>query len=190
MIDFVNVSLTSLSMAIDASSVNATNGIKEKNMKIKKMLFISFMFGLFQFIMPTIGYFIGSIFKDRIIKFLPYIAFSLLLLLAIKSFVEWLNERKEIEGAIEEKKISFWEIIIQAIATSIDAFCIGFVYLSNSVAEAMIIFSIIGVVAFILPFLSVLLARYIAKYIEKYAGLIAALVFVGIGLKILLEGIL
>lgn len=78
--------------------------------------------------MPVIGYFIGYSFKDILEAYIPWIAFSLLTLLAIKSFVEWIIERKKKEE-IKEKHISIIDIFIQAISTSIDALCIGFVYL-------------------------------------------------------------
>ena len=67
------------------------NGLKEKNMPIWKMIVLSFIFGLFQFGMPVIGYFVGSTFKEYIEPYIPWIAFSLLTLLAIKSFVEWIR---------------------------------------------------------------------------------------------------
>ena len=60
--DYVNIILTSLSMAADASAVNTTNGIKEPDMSLKKMVLISLTFGIFQFIMPLISYARGSSF--------------------------------------------------------------------------------------------------------------------------------
>lgn len=79
---------------------------------------------------------------------------------------------------------------MEDITTAIDALYIGFVYLELSIENAPIVFSIIGITTFALSFLSALLAKQIAKYLEKWAGLIAAIVFLAIGLKILLEGIL
>ena len=79
---------------------------------------------------------------------------------------------------------------MEDVATTIDALCIGFVYLELPIGNALIVFSIIGITTFVLSFFSVLLAKQIAKYLEKWAGFIAAIVFLAIGLKILLEGIL
>ena len=137
MIDWVNASLTSASMAVDAMTVNATNGLKEKNMPIWKMIVLSCLFGTFQFGMPVVGYFIGTAFKEYIEDAIPWIAFGLLTLLAIKSLVEWIKDFRKIkkEGcqvckeAETPKKIGPGTAIVQAIATSIDALCIGFVYL-------------------------------------------------------------
>jgi putative Mn2+ efflux pump MntP len=189
-------------MSVDAMTVNATNGLNEKGMRLVKMILISFSFGFFQFMMPTIGYFVGYLFRDQLTKWIPWIAFALLLFLGLKSFIDWLKEyreRKKEKEALargenveprKEKTISFIDILVQSIATSIDALCIGFVYMSYSIPNAMIVFSIIGITTFVLSFLCVFLAKQIAGPLEKWAGLIAALVFVGIGIKILLEGIL
>ena len=198
MIDWANTMLTSATMAVDAMTVNATNGLKEKNMPIWKMIVLSFIFGLFQFGMPVIGYFVGSTFKEYIEPYIPWIAFSLLTLLAIKSFVEWIRDfikiRKEgcqiCKEAQNPKKIGPVTALVQGIATSIDALCIGFVYLNLPVEEAMIVFGMVGIVTFIFSFITVFLAKFLASKLEKWAGLIAAIVFLAVGLKILLEGIL
>lgn len=193
MIDWIDCILTSISMSVDAMTVNATNGLTEKNMSKLKMILISLSFGIFQFVMPTIGYFIGYSFKDELENLIPWIAFALLLLLGIKSFIDWFKEfraRKKDEEEIKEKKISLLDIFVQSVATSIDALCIGFVYLSYSISNALIVFMIIGIVTFTLSFLCVFLAKQIAGPLEKWAGLIASIVFIAIGIKILLEGIL
>lgn len=196
MIDWVNALLTSVSMSVDAMTVNATNGLKESGMKVWKMAAIAGVFGIFQFVMPTIGYFLGYAFKEQLEKYIPWIAFALLTILAVKSLFDWIKENKsrkeekEEDNPLEPKKIGVGEILVQGIATSIDALCIGFVYLNYSIGNALIVFGIIGVTTFLLSFLTALLAKQIAKKLEKWAGLIAAIVFFGVGLKILLEGIL
>lgn len=201
--DWLNIILTSISMSVDAMTVGAVDGVEEEGMKKGKMLLIAFSFGLFQFIMPVIGYFIGYTFREQAKKWIPYIAFSLLAGLAIKSFLDWLKDFREEKkkGALSEeereakenakkKKLSFWEIIVQDIATSIDAFCIGFVFMSYSIPDAMIVFIVIGVTTFALSFLTIFLGSKVADKLEKWGGLLAAVAFLGIGIKILLEGIL
>lgn len=196
--NWLNITMVSLSMAIDASSVNATNGIVERNIKKRKLLLIGLVFGVFQGMMPLIGYFIGLSFKEQIEKYIPWVAFSLLTLLGIKAFFEWLKDFKKIkedEKCIEKEeclinKISISKIFIQAIATSIDALCIGFVYLNEPINNALIIFLIIGITTFIMSALAGILAKQIGSKLEKWASLIASIVFIAIGIKILLEGIL
>lgn len=191
MLDWFNIVLTSLSMSVDAMTVSAVDSIQEKNMKKTKSILIALVFGLFQFIMPIIGYFIGYSFKDILEAYIPWIAFSLLTLLSIKSLIDWIKDRKKKdEGEEVNKKISILEILVQGISTSIDALCIGFVYLNLNIANAMIVFSIIGITTFLLSLLTSLFGNLLANKLEKWAGLIAAIVFLAVGLKILIEGLI
>ncbi len=193
--NWLNISLVSLSMAADSMTVGATDGIREPSMKKRKLFFIAFIFGLFQFSMPVIGYFVGYNFKEQLESYIPWIAFSLLTLLSIKSIIEWIKERKETKNNpgcsnIQPKKVSYPEILTQGIATSIDALCIGFVYLYETIPNAILIFGIIGISTFCLSSLTTLLGKKIGCALIKWAGLIAGIVFFATGLKILLEGIL
>ncbi len=191
MLDWVNIVLTSLSMSVDAMTVSAVDSIQEKNMKKTKSILIALVFGLFQFIMPLIGYFIGYSFKDILEAYIPWIAFSLLTLLSIKSLIDWIKDRKKKdEGKEVNKKISILEILVQGISTSIDALCIGFVYLNLNIANAMIVFSIIGITTFLLSLITSIFGNLLANKLEKWAGLIAAIVFLAVGLKILIEGLI
>lgn len=191
MLDWVNIVLTSLSMSVDAMTVSAVDSIQEKNMKKTKSILIALVFGLFQFIMPIIGYFIGYSFKDILEAYIPWIAFSLLTLLSIKSLIDWIKDRKKKDDGEEvNKKISILEILVQGISTSIDALCIGFVYLNLNIANAMIVFSIIGITTFLLSLLTSIFGNLLANKLEKLAGLIAAIVFLAVGLKILIEGLI
>ena len=191
MLDWFNIVLTSLSMSVDAMTVSAVDSIQEKNMKKIKSILIALVFGLFQFIMPIIGYFIGYSFKDILEAYIPWIAFSLLTLLSIKSLIDWIKDRKKKdEGEEVNKKISILEILVQGISTSIDALCIGFVYLNLNIANAMIVFSIIGITTFLLSLLTSIFGNLLANKLEKWAGLIAAIVFLAVGLKILIEGLI
>lgn len=191
MLDWFNIVLTSLSMSVDAMTVSAVDSIQEKNMKKIKSILIALVFGLFQFIMPIIGYFIGYSFKDILEAYIPWIAFSLLTLLSIKSLIDWIKDRKKKdEGEEVNKKIFILEILVQGISTSIDALCIGFVYLNLNIANAMIVFSIIGITTFLLSLLTSLFGNLLANKLEKWAGLIAAIVFLAVGLKILIEGLI
>ena len=191
MLDWFNIVLTSLSMSVDAMTVSAVDSIQEKNMKKTKSILIALVFGLFQFIMPLIGYFIGYSFKDILEAYIPWIAFSLLTLLSIKSLIDWIKDRKKKdEGEEVNKKISILEILVQGISTSIDALCIGFIYLNLNIANAMIVFSIIGITTFLLSLITSIFGNLLANKLEKWAGLIAAIVFLAVGLKILIEGLI
>lgn len=190
--DWINIIFTSISMSFDAMTVGAVDGVNEKNMAIRKMLLIAFVFGFMQFLMPVIGYFIGFSFKDYLELYIPWIAFGLLGMLSIESLVDWLIEFKKSneEEFTKEKKLTYKTLLIQGVATSIDALCIGFVFLNYNIPSAMITFMIIGITTFILTTISISLANKVAGKLEKWGGLIAAIVFIAIALKILLQGIL
>lgn len=81
-------------------------------------------------------------------------------------------------------------ILAEGVATSIDALCIGFVYLSYLINDALIVFGLIGVTTFVLSFLSGILGKYIARFLERWANYISGAVFLIIGLKILIESFL
>lgn len=196
--DIVNVILTSLSMSVDAMTVGAIDGLEEKDMKMVKVILIALTFGIFQAIMPIIGYFVGFLFKDVLETYIPYIAFTLLLILSIKSlidFIKELNEKKkqkennEIE-IVKTKKIKVTTILFQGVATSIDALCIGFVFLDYDIPNAMLTFGIIGITTFILTLLTTTFGSKLASKLEKWASLIASIVFLAIGLKILIESLI
>ena len=193
-VDILTMILTSVSMSIDAMTVNATNGLEEKTIKQGKMVFLSFLFGLFQFGMPVLGYFVGQTFEQYVSAYIPWIGFGLLMLLGIKSLVDWIKEtvERKKDGSEEprEKEISVGKMLVEAIATSIDALCIGFAYMWLPIGEAMLFFGVIGITTFILSYLSILLAKWLAKWLQNWAGLLAAAVFMGIAIKILLEGLL
>ena len=193
-VDILTMILTSVSMSIDAMTVNATNGLEEKTINQGKMVFLSFLFGLFQFGMPVLGYFVGQTFEQYVSAYIPWIGFGLLMLLGIKSLIDWIKETVERKkGGSEEpreKEISVGRMFVEAIATSIDALCIGFAYMWLPIGEAMLFFGVIGITTFILSYLSILLAKWLAKWLQNWAGLLAAAVFMGIAIKILLEGLL
>ena len=193
-VDILTMILTSVSMSVDAMTVNATNGLEEKTIEQGKMVFLSFLFGIFQFGMPVLGYFVGQTFEQYVSAYIPWIGFGLLMLLGIKSLVDWIKETVERKksGSEEprEKEISVGRMFVEAIATSIDALCIGFAYMWLPIGEAMLFFGVIGITTFILSYLSILLAKWLAKWLQNWAGLLAATVFMGIAIKILLEGLL
>lgn len=196
MINWIDVALTSVSMSVDAMTVGAADGLKERNMPVWKVIVLAFIFGFFQFLMPVIGYFIGYSFQEQLEPVIPWVAFTLLTLLGVKSFIDWIRDYRKIkrEGSacqvIHGYKLKVGEMLTHGVACSIDALCIGFVYLNLSAGNALIVFSIIGVTTFALSFLTTFFSNKLCGKLEKWASLVAAIIFVAIGLKILLEGIL
>lgn len=183
------------SMSVDAMCAATSDGIKESKMPKWKSLLIPFTLGFFQFIMPVIGYFLGYIFKDQLVSYIPWIAFSVLLLLGLKSFYDGIKEiiHKVKEGETCEyephNKVGFLEILIQDIGTSIDALTIGFISIDLSISDAMITFVIIGIVTFINSWLALILGKKIGSKIEKIAPFVSGTIFVALAIKFLLQAL-
>lgn len=199
MISWVDFLLVPVTMSFDCMTIGATNGIKEPKMKVWKITLCSFLFGFFQMMMPIIGYFIGAsmqqFFGDQKEIIVGWIAFSLLMILSLKSLYEWIKDRLEekkddspIEEAEKEKKkeLTIGKMIIQSIATSIDALSLGFVYMDKQVGWAMGLFVAIGAVTWLLSVLAILFGRVIGPKLERWGGLITGVVFCLVAIKIVL----
>lgn len=203
MIGITDFLLVPITMAFDSMTVGATDGIKEPKMRAWKIILCSFLFGLFQMGMPIIGYFIGSWLQgffgeNQELKaiIVGWIAFSLLMLLSLKSLYEWVKDRIEerkgdskVEEAEEEKKVkelTLGTMVVQSIATSIDALSIGFVYMTAPVGLAMGLFSTIGLITWILSALAIVFGRVLGPKLERWGDLVAAIVFCLVAIKIVL----
>lgn len=179
------VILIALSLAMDAFSVSVTNGMCMKNIKIKEALLIAFVYGFFQFIMPMAGYFGAYILKDYIEKVDHWIAFVILFFIGFKMITEAIEELKE-KSECKIKDISFKVLIIQGIATSIDALAagIGLVALNIPILSSV---SIIGLITFTLCFTGVYLGKKMGGYLKGKAEILGGVILILIGLKILIE---
>lgn len=175
-----------IGLAMDACAVSMTNGMNENKMRFAKICFISFMFGLFQALMPLIGYFVGHVFIEYIENIIPWIALVILSFLGIKMLIDAFKKDKD----EEVKRITFKVIFFQAIATAIDALSVGVTISDYSISNALIAASIIAIVTFIIC----IGAHYIGKaFGDKFgskAQIVGGIILIIIGLEIFLKGIL
>ena len=130
LIFFVNSFLLGVGLAMDAFSVSLANGLNEAQMKKGRMCFIAGVYAFFQFAMPMIGWLCVHTILEYFNKFqilIPWIALILLLYIGGKMLWEAFHENAEEEAAADEKsKLTFAVLLIQGIATSIDALSVGF----------------------------------------------------------------
>lgn len=185
---FLNSALFGIALAMDAFSVSIANGIHEPCIKCKKAILISSVFAIFQAIMPLIGWICVHTIVEKFTifeKFIPYIALTLLSFLGIKMIID---EKKE----CDEKKIAigFWGLIIQGIATSIDALSVGFTIANMKLYEALVCCLIIAVITFIICFLGVYIGKKFGNKFSDKAELIGGLILIIIGIEIFLTSIL
>ena len=196
--NFFDVLLLAVALSMDAAAVSMTNGMTVKS-DAKTTLFTSFLFGLFQAVMPLIGYYIteavSGAFREAFEKTSAWVAFLLLAFIGGKMIFDSLKERKEnaaANGAAhEEKTLAFGEMITQAFATSIDALAVGISLKMAAMGEGLFpaigwSVAVIGVVTFLLSFLSVRLGKLIGNKLTDKAEILGGIVLVLIGLKILL----
>lgn len=187
--NFFEVFLIAIGLAMDAFAVSVSNGIVLKTVKQKSALKFGLFFGIFQFAMPVIGWLCAKNFKDAIESFDHWIAFILLFIIGGKMFLESFKEEEE-HIRNEENILSFCNMTILAIATSIDALAVGvsFAFLdSSSGLDIWSSSAIIGVVAFVLSYIGVHLGNKIGGFIQKNAERVGGIILVGIGFKILIE---
>lgn len=173
-----------IAMAMDATAVSLTDGMIECKMTIKKASFIAITFGVFQGIMPIFGYYSGTLFADFISEIDHYVAFVILIIFGIKMIYES-NKQEETDncGALSKSKI-----ILQGIATSIDALIIGITF---AIYKVRIYYAgfIIMLITIIFCFLGVMLGRQCGKVLKNKAEILGGLILIIIGIKILIEGI-
>ena len=194
-------------LAMDACAVSMTNGLNEPTMKFGKASLIAAMFGFFQALMPMIGWICVSLVVDKFEKFaawVPYIALVLLAIIGGKmlydgfSDVKKEKQNKENEEAVNQtaRKLTFGMLIVQAIATSIDALSTGFslakIAGDNASADwwrALISAGIIAVVTFAISLGAVYLGKKFGNKLGNKAEIIGGVILIAIGLEIFITGV-
>ena len=183
----LEICLLAVSLAMDCFSVSITSGIILRRVCMKVFLTIAFFFGLFQGIMPLIGWFGASHFYHLIEQFDHWIASGLLFFLGIRMIKESFN--KEEEGHHFNPK-RLLVILTLAVATSIDALAVGisFAFVGmNTWQDILFPIIIIGIVSFLFSILGCFIGVYFGKRINLRAELWAGIILIGIGVKILME---
>lgn len=179
----IELFLTSLSLSMDAFAVSICKGLTNKKNKLKNSIIISLSFGIFQGLMPLIGYYLGNFLSDKIVKYDHYIALILLTLIGISM----IKESKETDEL--SHKTNFQEIIILSIATSIDALVIG-ITLSFLKVNIFTSISFIGIITLIICFIGYHLGNIIGNKINKYSRILGGITLILIGIKTFIEHIL
>ena len=172
--------ILAVGLSMDAFAVSICKGLELKDINYNKSIKIALYFGLFQGLMPLIGYLLGNIFKDVIINLDHWLAFGLLSFIGI-NLIKDSNTEIEIND-----KIDFKSMILLSIATSIDALAVG---ITLSVLKINIIISvlIITIITFINCFIGTILGNKLGNKISKSAKIIGGIILIITGLKILIE---
>ena len=176
-----DILLIGISLSMDAFAVSICKGMSFYNNKYYKALIIGLFFGLFQTIMPIIGYLIGNAFHDLIVSIDHWIAFILLLFIGIKMIKNAILNEDIIDDSISIKTM-----LSLSIATSIDALIMG---LTLSLFDINIYFSvsIIGIITFILSFIGVLIGNKVGQRLGIKSQILGGFILIVLGMKILFE---
>jgi putative Mn2+ efflux pump MntP len=177
----IDVFLLAMALSMDAFAVSIGLGTKHSDKKLSLGLMAALYFGLFQGVMPLIGYAAGSGVFDWVDEYAPWIAFILLALVGGKMIYESRSE------GIEEDivKITHRMMLILALATSVDAMAAGF---SLTILEVNPLYAcfIIGLTTFVFSWFGILIGAKSGTYLESKAELLGGVVLILIGFKILI----
>lgn len=179
---FIEVFLIGISLSMDAFAVSVCKGMSLKSGRWKVMAVSGLYFGIFQALMPLIGFLLGSTFSKYISKYDHWIAFVLLAFIGGKMIKESFDDNSD----KEDGSIRFFPMLILAVATSIDALAVGvsFAFLSVNIWSAI---AIIGCTTFVLSALGVRLGGILGKKFKNKAEFVGGSILVLLGLKILFE---
>lgn len=187
MVLFIEIFLIGVGLAMDAFAVSICKGLTMKRVSKKYVLIIALFFGGFQAFMPLLGWGLGKNFKAYITSLDHWIAFVLLAFIGGKMLMDGFQGDDEQEN-ISEFQLDFKELLMLAIATSIDALAVGitFAFLNYPIMECI---SIIGVTTFVISFIGVYIGHFFGSKYQHKAEIIGGFILIIIGLKILLEHI-
>ena len=186
---FLNSILLGIGLAMDAFSVSLANGLNEPCMKKIKMGSMAGIFSIFQFAMPMIGWIcvstIAQYFKV-FEKLIPWIALVLLCFIGGKMLYEGIVNDCECE---EKPSVCFTSLLIQGVATSIDALSVGFTISSYNFIEALLSCLLIGIVTFFICYIGILVGKKAGTALSGKAGILGGAILIFIGLEIFITGV-
>ena len=170
-----------IGLSMDAFAVSICKGLSMRKMNWKNAVLAGIYFGGFQSLMPLLGYFLGSRFKDYIVSVDHWIAFILLAIIGISMIKESRESDEEINDSFD-----FKTMLVLAIATSIDALAIGvtFAFLSVNIVPAV---SFIGVINFTLSVIGIKIGNVFGSKFKSKAELAGGFILIIMGIKILIE---
>ncbi len=178
--------LLSVGLAMDAFSVAVCKGLSMKKIDFKGGFITALFFGVFQGVMPLLGYFLGSTFASYITKFSHWVGLVLLGFIGGKMIWEALHDEEGEES--KEYKLDIKELFILAIATSIDALAVGIVFATEK-TNIILSVSLIAIITFALSFVGIIIGNKFGSKYESKAEIAGGAVLVILGVKILLEGL-
>jgi len=188
---FFNSALLGVGLAMDAFSVSLANGLNEPCMKKRRMSLIAGVFSFFQFAMPMLGFLFVSLLAKHFSafqKFIPWIALILLCFIGGKMLFDGIKNKSD--SCEELPKVNFWALIIQGIATSIDALSVGFTIAEYNIFQALISCLIIAVVTFLICMIGLFIGKKFGTKLSNKATILGGIILILIGIEIFITSII
>lgn len=185
---FFNSVLLGIGLAMDAFSVSMANGLNEPDMKPGKMCAVAGVFGVFQTAMPLIGWVCVHtmvLYFTAFEKFIPWIALILLCYIGGKMLYEGIRNREDGDA---RRRVGFWGLILQGVATSIDALSVGFTIEQYPWPMALASTLIIGIVTFFICLAGLAIGRRFGTCLSNKAAIMGGVILILIGLEIFISG--
>ncbi|MGD1920666.1 MAG: manganese efflux pump MntP family protein [Pleurocapsa sp.] len=183
--ELFDIGLMGTGLAADACAVSLSSGLVIRNIKFNKALKIALVLGIFQAIMPLVGWFTSLSFRELLLQINHWIAFGLLAIVGIKMIYETFQPDTETKF----NPLDNYTLMGLAIATSIDALAVG---LSLSVLKMSILSTAaaIGIITFVLSFVSVYLGHKWGKLCKFKLEIIGGIILIFLGSKILITNLI
>ena len=188
----LNSVLLGVGLAMDAFSVSIANALNESHMKKGRMCFIAGIYAFFQFAMPMIGWIcVHTIVEyfEKFDDFIPWIALILLLYIGGKMLWEVFHEDNEECSAGDKTKLNLSVLLIQGIATSIDALSVGFTIADYGLLMALCAGLIIAAVTFVICMSGLIIGKKAGNQLSSKATVLGGIILIGIGIEIFVKGV-
>ena len=185
----IETSLIAIGLAMDAFSVSMANGIREQKMGVGKICGIAAIFGLFQGVMPMIGWLLLNTAKQLFSgfeAFIPWIALGVLGYLGGKMLYEGIKSQS---CPVVPAKLTFGTLLLQGVGTSIDAMSAGLEIEAYPLPMALVAAGIIAVVTFGFCVVGVCIGKKAGSCLSGKAGIVGGAILILIGLEIFISGI-
>lgn len=186
-----NSVLLAVGLAMDAFSVSLANGMQAAGQSKRMPLAIALTFGVFQGIMPMTGWLCvhtAASYFEAFSACVPWIAMVLLAFIGGKMLLEGIKNYKTEEPAAV--RLTFGSLLVQGVATSIDALSVGFTIEEYSAPYALLCALIIAAVTFVICLAGVYIGKRFGTKFSKYAAILGGVILIGIGVEILLSCLL
>ena len=183
-----NSALLGVGLAMDAFSVSLANGLAEPAMSKRRTAAMAGVYAGFQFLMPLVGWFVVRTaveLFESLRPFIPWISLILLAYIGIRMILERNKEEEDGKGG----RRTPWELLMQGIATSLDALSVGFTLEEYAFRAALSSAIIIGAVTFVICIAGVYIGRRFGMRLAGKADILGGIILIGIGLEIFIKGI-